>query len=553
MQATEEYIHVLASALSEQTGVKIQAGKSWMANVENKVLIYPKEQLRLLPFYAVRGLLLHELSHVLFSTTTEKPMDTIKEYGEELVYSAFDMLEDQRCEYLIMCQYGSFAEQAVSDMNYYGVARMIDKLHGDFTQLPKYEQYMRITHLSCLAERHPCIASELTGYQCSYFTETPNEYNMMSVYWVDPKVRQHFLKTYTQVMDIHREVSRAKTTKEVLDILVKKYLPLVKPLLDEKDKQDQKQKQPQGGSAPSKDKGNKPDPTGGTTNKPNEQPKPEQPGDGSGNGKPIPISMSDLLKGDINADAILGNGVEKSKAAGVLEQLKRHEPRFSEAETAALMRPYITTLATRLRYILQEKASTRFRGLYKQGRLLGKNAYRVLIPNEERIFSQKSTPDSPKHAVYMALDCSGSMDGDRETFAFVGSVILKHVSQLLGFPVKMYSYDGGCRLLHTLDDYRESGGGTSDSEALRMILADSSASDDNLVFLVTDGDTREGDRLSLLNRLKKERNAEVFGIGIGGGISLETVKHNYPHALYVREPKDLPAELINLMRSIIHR
>lgn len=548
MQATEEYIHVLTSALSQETGVKIKPGKSWMANVKDKVLIYPQDDLRCLPFYAVRGLLLHELSHILYSTDTPKPLDAIKEYGEKIIFHAFDMLEDQRCESLIMKRYGGFAMKAISDMNYYGVARMIDKCHGDFTQYPKYEQYMRISHLLCLSDRHNEI-NELVGYRCNHFLEEPNQYNMMDLYWVDPKVRKHFKKTIEQVEKISWKVTNAKTTKEVLDITVNEYLPLLKPLIDKDDKQDQDQKQNQQGKSKSDNQ------KGQQKQQPPQNSQNDQGGNDGQSGS-MPISISDQLKKDLNAEVILGkdgNNGKKTLAGTALAQLKKRQPRLSEAEAAALLRPYITTLATRLRYILQEKAATRFRGLYKQGKLLGKNTYRVLLPNEDRIFSQKSTPDTPKHAVYMAIDCSGSMDGDRETFAFTGGVLLKHVSKELGFTVHMYEFDGGCRELYRLDDYYEKGGGTADEAAFEQIYKDASPSEDNLVFIVTDGETRDNNRGRIMRKLEKERNAQIFGIGIGNGISFETVKQNYPRALKVNEPKELPSALINLMRNIIHR
>lgn len=548
MQATEEYIHVLTSALSVQTGVKIQAGDKWMANVQDKVLIYPKEQLRLLPFYAVRGLLLHELSHILHSTPTEKPKDIIAEYGEEAVYEAFDGLEDLRCESLITGLFGEFAYRAISDMNYYGVARCIDKCHGDFTRYKKWEQYLLIFHYLALADRHNDIY-ELVGYDCKYLTDTPNQYNMMECYWVDPKVRKHFRKTINQAKEILIDINGADNSQEVLKITVNKLLPLIKPLMDKNDKKEQQQQQP-GGQQSGKQNGNQI--SNGNNNsqkKPNDQ----------NNQDDSRISISGQLKNDINSEIILGkqnNGNQNgSKAGNALGKMEKRQQRLSEAETAALLRPYINTLATRLRYILQEKAATRFRGLYKQGKLLGKNAYRVLIPNEERIFSQKSTPDSPRHAVYMALDKSGSMDGDRETYAFVGGVLLKYVSKELGFPVKLYAFDNHCYQLdgNNLDLYHESGGGTSDDSALQRIYNDASGSDDNLVFLVTDGETHTGSRLEYIRRLEREKNAQIFGVGIGRDISFETVKRNYTHALHVEEPKELPGALINLLRNIIHR
>jgi len=77
-----------------------------------------------------------------------------------------------------------------------------------------------------------------------------------------------------------------------------------------------------------------------------------------------------------------------------------------------------------------------------------------------------------------------------------------------------------------------------------------------LIFFVTDGETSgvgNSERNVLLNKLQREKNSLIMGIGIGRGISQSIVKEAYPLAAWVPEVENLPLEFINIFRGIIHR
>lgn len=225
----------------------------------------------------------------------------------------------------------------------------------------------------------------------------------------------------------------------------------------------------------------------------------------------------------------------------------------TQREAESLLRPYSIVLAQRLQDILKELKQTRFRGAYDNGKLLNKNTYKVLIPNESKIFSKKSTPDAPDYSIHLALDNSGSMEGMPATYAFLGAVLLDSVSKLLKFDSHFYEYDEDCYEIKNLDKYDGTGGGTYDAAALQEIAGKADANRNNLVFIITDGNTARDSRFDYYaNILTKQKNATLIGIGIGKNLE-STIKKNYEVGVAVKKVEDLPMELVNILRRVIHR
>lgn len=223
-------------------------------------------------------------------------------------------------------------------------------------------------------------------------------------------------------------------------------------------------------------------------------------------------------------------------------------------ELDLLLNPYVNTLAQKLSDILKEKAQTRFVGSHRSGKLLSRNAYKVLT-SETRIFSRKNTPDKPKYTITMILDESGSMkDGIKQQHTYIGAYLLDKTCKKLGFKVNLIGMDSTARELNTIADYREiRGHGNEEIRALKLAKSKISKDDDNIIFLLTDGLTCSKPK-PLIKELTDKLNSTVIAVGIGlDQNDINTMKQEYPISIQAQEPEKLADTLIGAMQRLITR
>lgn len=526
MQATEEYIQLLASALSESTGVKVTPGKKWRADVVGKELEFDERDLRYLPFEVVRGLLLHEISHLLH-TTRPNPSEVLDKYKQNW-HQVINCFEDIRIEPPMNSKFGDFSKSAFKATDSYCVMQQA----GDYSDAPKSVQFCTLSLLAYYSHQYNFLAYKLGDWAYNIWgydsRNTTNQY-----YQFDEEVLSRWRENSSdlkELIDELRDTYPLVSFAQMQDKLERKVLPIIKDWLEteEQPKQD--------GSMSGDSDGQQQDQDPKDGNQPQDG-KPKQGDQKQGN----------LIKPSEDKLAGLKGGEQ------VPEEIQRRVD-MSEAMAKALMRPYAVTLATRLREILKEKTATRWRGASLSGKLLAKNAYKVAVPGENRIFSKRNTPDSPSYSVYVALDCSGSMSGERGMQSFLGTAMLKKMSEALGFKFKAIQYDDRVHNLDNLGDYNTNGGGTQDSYALEQINKDLDGDEENLVLFITDGETcglHDSDRTKAIRELEKK--STFYGIGIGKDIKLDTLKQAYPNPVCVQDVKDLPQTMIGLVRRTIHR
>lgn len=247
-----------------------------------------------------------------------------------------------------------------------------------------------------------------------------------------------------------------------------------------------------------------------------------------------------------------GNGLVKGLKPGTVTGPRSNSKHPTEKECKMLLRPYATVLAQRLGDVLKEQATVRWTGLHTGGKLLSKNAYKVGIAGETRVFSKRSNPDTPMYTVTFCIDASGSMAGQNATYAFVGAALLKDVCERLHFKVNLIAFESTAWKLKTLDGYSDTGGGTNDIEAMRLVNKTISSQDENIVFFITDGETNRDSYWDKVRHEVERKNAIIYGIGIGG-VSEYNIRDHYEHGICVPEVKDLPKTLIAIMRATIKR
>lgn len=540
MDSNKEYIDILISGLSAQTGIKLIPGKQWKANQTKKELTYNQEDLKNLPFDVVRGLMLHEMGHILYSPSF-KESDAVKKYGAEMMSSIYNTFEDMRIERRLTLRFGSYARCGLDSVDVWGVEQHLFNNGGRYDELSKVEQFLILSLFRFYAQY-------VTDYSVGQYLGPDAEYLWSPDKWTypiatfDKKVKSKHKAKRKIISQIIYHCYQAVTVEELQKIVDDDLIPIIKDFIEDKEdkKKGKGKKQQQGQQQQGQQQGKSEPKIGKGEGKP-------QKGDDEGkDGKPI--------KGEGDTKIEMVKGGSKGFSTNPSKKMERRKiTKPTEMEARALLRPISYVFSQKLKDVLKEQKAIRFTGNYKSGKLLNKNAYKVAIGGETRIFSKRNNPDTPEYAVYIALDSSGSMCGEKSTYAFLGAALLKDVCTRLNFPVKVYEYDTEIRELKNLDGYTDAGGGTNDSVVMRQLDKDVNSSENSLVFIITDGETGRDDDFNILKKKLKQKNVVTFGVGIGAEYMRDSLKRNYDNAVCVEKVEELPFQLLTLMRTIIHR
>lgn len=546
--ATRRYIDVLVAGLSASTGVTVIPGKEWKASPATKTLVYNEDSLRTMPFDAIRGVLLHEIGHLEFTSSSFEPNPKyLKKYGIGKLQIVYNLFEDFRIEKMLRQRYGYYADNALNAVNAWGLQEtvvdpsyikdfplliqflLMTQISGAMRAIHRSNHHGEYQHISRLADAG-------IDHGTRYFI---NNYRLP----IDEKAYNRFMDDDV-LADIKEIVYKTvdgvnyTSTQQLVDAVDSLVIPHIEDFLEEMPDQQEDQ---QGQSAGQSASGDEDDGGNG-----------EEDSEGNQEGKGgYSVSPTDRAKeqGE-NPASQKGKGSDMNKAEDFKPIM-----RMSEDEARAALSPYITTLANRMRNILKENAQTRWRGAHKQGKLLNKNAYKVLVPQEERMFSKKTTPDMPKYGIYLALDYSGSMEGEKALYAFMAGVMLKHTALNLRFDCQVYKWGSDAERISDLEKYAATSGGTYDTSVLRLIAKDVDYDKENLIFIITDGQTeypQGSERLSLLKKLERSNN-QVYGVGVGQSISESQLRQSYDHPVYVQNVEELPDKLISIVHQFVHR
>lgn len=511
MIATRTYLDGLAHALTDQTGITIVSGDEWKVDKEKNILQYKQDDILLQPIRMIRGLILSIIGRMKY-TKVQPQSEIAKEYPQ--MYAVYDMVEDMRIIRELINDHGDFSIQALS--NYYSYK--IDEFYAlPFTSPPEkaHELADRLQLLQhYFYSLHEDFLSSLTydvienGEAIFFSTGSyPPYYNKKSVEFYGLRLEE--TKTWFgahrgEFNSLQRRFSLCINTKMIVSFCDKEIFPLIEDVLEK--------------------------------------------GKGAGQG----FSMASPGSADGESGKSL---IPTIPGAG--PALPEH-PKLSSVtleEIDGMLWPYINSLAYKLDAILRERRSSRFRGLKKTGKLLGKNAYRILT-DETRIFSRKTVQDKTDYAITIIFDESGSMNyedihGKRYENTFIGGRLLQVVSQKLKFPVTLIGFSDRVVVYKDIREYIDDfeGGDNNDAGALRLAEKYVDPDRENIIFMLGDG----GICTDITGPLKRLHDKGVSVIGVGVGVMTDELIKAYGTAINVPNVSELPMKLIDLLKTLIHR
>lgn len=266
---------------------------------------------------------------------------------------------------------------------------------------------------------------------------------------------------------------------------------------------------------------------------------------------------------DSEGNSVYAAGAGKEEKARILE---RNLAKYKEyrAENAGA----IANLHALIRSILIDNAIKRFQRPFKRGKLDAKSMYKYLATQNLRIFKKPRIVSERKYTMAIMVDQSGSMGGSNSRYAVQATIILAEVFEQLGLPYEILGFDQTTYVFKKFDrpldralvpalDAEFAGGGTDDREALKvlkthMLNFDPSNQYHKGFFVISDGVGRGEQMKELVTEIEAKNNATVFGIGIGS-MRERDLKRSYNHSMRINNVKDLPNELITLMRGQFRR
>lgn len=223
-------------------------------------------------------------------------------------------------------------------------------------------------------------------------------------------------------------------------------------------------------------------------------------------------------------------------------------------------------LARMLKREIMYASKNRTKSKLEYGRKLDqRNLYRAQI--DGRIFFERIQGQKKDLCIYILVDNSESMTGDKIIYTMRGCYEVARVLQTLKIPFCISSHKAvGDRVqMTTLIPFKECfkrqllerifymhvSGGTHEEIALEKALKDLSRFKRNkkgFVFVLSDGDTHGVERIHELTRIyKKEYNIDVIGIGIQ---TAKKIEDTYPQGMFIQDINTLPDKLVSKLREI---
>lgn len=469
MKATRRYIEGLTTAIALETGIKFrESGKGWYVNVKDRTLFYDPLDLVQREASLVKGLILHEVGHLLYTEPTGKDSKIAQKHPA--MQDVYNALEDIRIEHLLIEKYRDFARYPLE---------YVATLGFSMNKKNPRKATLRDTLL------------QLCAFQCNTNAVTEQAKKASKDFWDSPK--NDLLDTWTNCSSRLRYICKEPNVASLKIYCDKVIYPLIKHLLPDADK-----KKRMRGLAES---------IGGR-------------GKGS--------SLSDK---------------KMPPPQGAITGLE------ADQELKSLLACQISTLAYRLGNILREQKASFFTGSHLRGKLLSKNAYKVLT-DDKRPFSRLVKPNKPDYKITFVLDNSGSMRDSSQKDTYIATFLLVEVCKKLGLSYDILRYDSDVIKIG-LEDYRQvANGDNNDDLAVKTAIDYLDKKKENIVFMLTDGGVCSDPTEAIKEITKK---AIFVPVGVGPAVNMADFKKYYPNPVLVGDTQQLPDVLVKELQRIIHR
>lgn len=196
--------------MSETTGVTLKEGKTWSTDIKKKIVYYVGIDLRNKPFIFCKGLLLHEISHVLYTTGFKENSLTKKnKTAWQMIVNA---CEDMRIERQIRVKYEDFAIKPLDTLNTSAILPLVPMLKA-----PKLSQFMYLLSIYNQSMYNPPIENVI-GYGCSFLGSGFFAVEVTDRFFANKDILQPFRDT------LRREAS----TQTLFNLIVKELYPIIK-------------------------------------------------------------------------------------------------------------------------------------------------------------------------------------------------------------------------------------------------------------------------------------------------------------------------------------
>jgi hypothetical protein len=531
--ATRAYIEAFISALSKRTDIEFVEGRQFGVNLKDKVFMYDPIILQKATINEVKGVLLHEVGHLNYTTITpDKEMS--KEYKKyPCLGELYNACEDIRIEHLMMKEFKSFADEAIAESRFYGIYENYLSIQSNKHRgMTGYKAFVGILLTEMIYnDQHPLINLTSSNKELPFY-ETIADYAYASVGrmsgYKTPEMKREDLGSYLNKMspidELIKKIDKCKNTKEVMALVDKNIVPHIIDLLKNQDKKDKAEgalaKAIHGALEGIKEK--------------MEEAEKSFAEQGFKDGRSL---LNDLITGSKEGTKIRRSDIP------------------SDTDLEQLYRMPIYFLTRHFTAILEERTTVKYSGAYKRGKLLPRNVYKART-NEGRMYSKRKHFDSPFYEVSFLIDESGSMgEGSRYEDAYIAGFIINKAVQRLKFKTNYISWDDKIRPHKEYEEMREYyGGGNNEDKVLKYIAKKIDYNNEQLIFLITDGGV--DDENSPRPMLEKFKKMGVNVIPIGVNISeyqAAEFKKWYPESVLVKSLDELVRAMADFMKKIIHR
>lgn len=579
-----KYVQQMTNTIANQSGIKVQIGSGWNADIKNKTLTYNPTAL----MYGTKGellaTLLHEVGKIANSTDSSLINSPFLTKYKPNAHTALSVFEGVRIDMLMLKSYPSASE--VYESNTTVIKKIAQEYlkNAQILRLAMKESSQNFVNSSltavgnAIAQKFQGVSIDISAPQIDTFSrmafglvteqmfgkriETRDELvkhlqeyqakqadepllgeyvaEMLRLsYGVDMPpvdiVKSYVDATYSKVAP----ASKMKSTEEVVKMLDTDVYPIIEKLLQQESQGTETQKEFFG----------------------------EQTAKAMMNESKMRQENTSGHKTD--HQLVDRNGKEEERL-GVGRSHEGDMPKdWHKGDYNALRESVdyeIKQLTNRLNFIKREESVERFTSNERRGKLDTRKLYRFAT-GSNRLFKRKlpKTDTVRSFAFSIMVDISGSMAGSRIVNTVRGLIIFAEVFEKFDIPYEIVCFNNYPKQLKQFNQKLDKGmrdkiggivdmvgGGTTLKPTLEKLQIHKQPEANKVVLVLSDGDTESHKDLDNQFFVPWEKKGiKSMGIGIECGDRIKSLCNN--NSLAITNSAELPAEFANLLKKFIKR